>query len=270
MEYLNVQIQTQSDCNGGCAVCPHWKSDYHKNPVEMETITAAKVIRQLAMSYPNQIKRGKICVYLMNEPLMDKGIVALIETAYAWFEDDVHIELSTNAILLDYDMASKLIEVFARRRHSIWISHPYECGIMRGDRRNNCENIASFVRRSRDILNVTIRSGFHKGTPISGGSLGGLEFSPFYFHNRAESKTSCQSLPVKCDRVTNWLHIDAHGDYKICCMDYHNKVKLPNIKDMSIPEYMESKERKQLIAWMSGTESAPDDFICRYCTSPGG
>lgn len=60
------------------------------------------------------------------------------------------------------------------------------------------------------------------------------------------------------------------GTIRICCMDYHGEVKLPNLQDMSLIDYFQSDEYRTLYGMVTGQLDSPADFICKRCTSPGG
>src|SRR4030042_6384200 len=66
---LNIQIQTNSFCNGKCRFCPYQGSWHQKNPGEMSWENYRKIIQNL-----KQLKIAKFCPYLENEPLLDKEI----------------------------------------------------------------------------------------------------------------------------------------------------------------------------------------------------
>jgi radical SAM protein with 4Fe4S-binding SPASM domain len=49
------------------------------------------------------------------------------------------------------------------------------------------------------------------------------------------------------DRVDNWLHISASGDVFLCCQDFSFETVFGNIKEKSIKEIWNSRERKKMI-----------------------
>jgi hypothetical protein len=79
-----------------------------------------------------------------------------------------------------------------------------------------------------------------------------------------------ETHPFQCCRVDEWVHVMYDGTIRLCCMDYHGEVKLPNLQDMWLVEYFQSNEYKELCGWVGGSTTHPKDFICTRCTSPGG
>jgi hypothetical protein len=61
-----------------------------------------------------------------------------------------------------------------------------------------------------------------------------------------------------------------NGDIRLCCMDYHHEVVLPNINQMSLLDYYHSREYHDIVSKVSGRTESPDNFICKRCISPGG
>ena len=81
-----------------------------------------------------------------------------------------------------------------------------------------------------------------------------------------DNVTSCQI----CDRLINWVHILATGDYILCCKDYFYKTVMGNIKNMTIEEYRNSFEFNEMYNKMKGIIPTDDTFICKNCMIPWG
>src|SRR5262245_33324273 len=80
-----VQIQTHSRCNADCVFCPWIESEHNTvNRGEMTNGTWQLVLDRL-MPFADGINRGKVCPYLMNEPLIDRGIFEKINDIYQRF-----------------------------------------------------------------------------------------------------------------------------------------------------------------------------------------
>ncbi|MBX9927634.1 MAG: SPASM domain-containing protein, partial [Gemmatimonadaceae bacterium] len=73
-----------------------------------------------------------------------------------------------------------------------------------------------------------------------------------------------------CERVDRWAHFMWDGTIRLCCMDYHGEVSLPNINDVSLVEYYRGAEYDALQRRVTGRTPPPEGFICTRCTSPGG
>jgi len=114
-----------------------------------------------------------------------------------------------------------------------------------------------------------------------------VSIDSFQFHDRAGSlhrtdRGACdlnkgivrdigpKHKPFSCSRIDNWLHFMHNGDIRMCCMDYHHEVKLPNINQMSLLDYFHSPVYEDLVNKVSGRIESDPNFICKRCTSPGG
>lgn len=106
-----VQIQTTSNCSGRCLVCPYEHSWHCKHPGYMSDSSFLHVLDELK-SFLGDYKQ-KICLYLMNDPFMDKQIVERIETVFQYFPN-CHVELSTNGIPLNPDISEKIVNVITK------------------------------------------------------------------------------------------------------------------------------------------------------------
>jgi hypothetical protein len=109
----------------------------------------------------------------------------------------------------------------------------------------------------------------------------------FEFHDRAgtlfrEDRGACELNKGKvrdigpgqakfhCSRIDEWVHFMHDGSMRLCCMDYHNEVKLPNINDIGLLDYFHSSEYRELVMKVRGDIESEENFICKRCTSPGG
>jgi radical SAM protein with 4Fe4S-binding SPASM domain len=66
-------------------------------------------------------------------------------------------------------------------------------------------------------------------------------------------------------RQNQWLHFVPSGDAILCCQDYLTHYKIGNITRNSAIEIEQGEQLRQFQRWVSGEESAPEDFICRTC-----
>ncbi len=304
----NVQIQTHSICNANCVFCPYIESWHRKHPGKMTEELFDKVLEDLS-PFAMGINRGKVAPYLMQEPLLDKKIFSRIEKIYRTFPDTM-VEISTNGIALNEATAEKLIDLFAHRRHQIWLSHhgidkESMSGIMKIDYDKATRNLLNFVKRCDGRLKLQIRGA---GESRGGGKLyftrdqyvnywrrifeneginmNNVHLNAFTYHDRAGTifreernansnnrgviRVIDRQHPFYCTRVDEWIHIMYDGTLRLCCMDYHAEVPLPNLNDMTVMEYLKSPEFQQVRDMVEGRRESPENFICKRCTSPGG
>jgi len=303
-----VQIQTQSRCNADCLFCPYSESWHAENPGRMSDDLFNKVLEQL-LPFSYGINKGKVCPYLMQEPLLDSRIFKRIQLIYKYFPGTL-VEISTNAMVLNDKVTGMIMDIFPGRRHEIWISHhgidkssmEY---IMKIDYEKSKRNLIKFLKRADGNLRIRIRGAgtsknryfnfFTSGEYIDywrrvisneGINTSNVDIDSFRFHDRAGSinrrernaymnnqgivRKIDSNHPFRCGRIDEWIHIMYDGRIRICCMDYHGEVDLPNIKDMTIEDYLRSDAFRELRNMVKGRKKSPDNFICKRCSSPGG
>lgn len=118
-----IQIMTTSACSGLCQICPYKDSWHRKHPGYMNDKSFLHVLDEIKSFVGDYTE--KFCLYLMNDPFMDKQIVERTETVFQYFPN-CHIELSTNGIPLNPDISEKIINVITKydkkNRSEMWLS----------------------------------------------------------------------------------------------------------------------------------------------------
>lgn len=301
-----VQVATHSRCNANCVFCPYTESVHHANKGVMTDETWNNILLNLV---PWRSTLRKFCPYLMQEPLIDKSIFNKIEDIYKFFPE-VRVEISTNGAALTDNAVDNILRVFEGKKHEIWVSHhginaetlEHIMDIKYDITHNNLLNL---LRRSNGRLHIKIRGAgeskavdkvyFTRDQYISywndlfkvhNINTRNIEVDAFQFHDRAGSlhrterganllnkgivRKIDRAHPFSCTRIDKWLHFMHDGSLRICCMDYHHEVKLPNINEMSLLDYFHSDHYLDLVRKVSGKVRSEDNFICKRCTSPGG
>ncbi len=304
----NVQIQTHSRCNADCVFCPFIESEHAKVNKSMSEETWRLVLDNLA-PFRDTIDTGKVCPYLMQEPLIDKTIFAKIADIYALFPQTC-VEVSTNGAALTASAVDKLLAVMEGRRHDIWVSHHGIDSatmehIMRIDYDRATANLIHLLKVSDGRFTIKIRGA---GESCDGKHVyftreayrgywerlfsehainrANVDVDAFTFHDRAGTlhrtdrganllnmgtiRQIDPTHPFYCNRIDEWVHIMWDGTIRLCCMDYHGEVKLPNLHHMSLLEYYHGAEYTALVNKVSGRVACEPGFICTRCTSPGG
>jgi len=155
----NVQIATHSRCNANCVFCPYVESWHHDNPGVMAIDVWRRILSELNSPIVRPyISTGKICLYLMQEPLLDPLITQKMGEIYEAFPD-ITIELSTNGAALTPKRTEQIIEVVRhnQRKLDFWISHHGISSttvdeIMRIDPSKATTNILTFIQRAHETL----------------------------------------------------------------------------------------------------------------------
>ena len=304
----NVQIQTQTRCNADCVFCPYVESWMVKHPGFMEDAVFEKLLNDLR-PFSHWINQGKVCLYFMEEPLLDPKLIRHGERVYQAFPQTT-LELATNALVLTETMAEKLIRLLSGKRHWIRVSHhginketfefimkiPYDTAL---------RNLVRFLKMADGRLCIDLRG---SGTSVDGNivyfseeqyreywetifreesiNTRNVNLDIFKFHDRAGNiqrteRNACQNNhgaireidrdhPFHCSRLDEWIHVMVDGTISLCCNDYHMEVALPNIKNVNLVEYFYSKAYRDLVGRVTGRIETPPDFLCKRCISPGG
>ncbi len=295
---LNVQIQSQSACNALCAMCPYPISYNNDNPGKMTDELFNKIINDLA-----HYRLGKLCMYLQNEPFLDRRWFDWVERATKELSFQ-RFEVSTNLSPLNEKNVLKLIEILKKVPHEVWLSfhgidkESYE-KVMGLNFERSLKNLETFCRAAHEHgLRYRIH-GF--GEPLDRKKKGGNFFSKeqyleffenfqkeknlpklnvqFYkYHDRAGTISDDLSFNFRlkdlskryCHRVDTWLHIRYDGEIIFCCDDYHRETVIGNIGRQTIMEFFRSEPYRNMRDMALGIKESPDDFICKRCLKPGG
>lgn len=305
----NVQVMTHSRCNANCWFCPHVESEHNTtNKGSMTNETWRNILLNL-VPFASGINAGKFCPYLMNEPLIDRTIFEKIDDVYRYFPQTC-LEISTNGAALTDKVIDQLFERFSGRRHELWVSHHGVSAeslnyIMQINYDQATENLINLLRKSDGRFNIKIRGAgesrdgqkrvFTRDQYVAywnqkfvelGINRQNVSIDAFTFHDRAgtlhREERGANQLNMGtvrqidpqhkfyCDRVDQWLHFAWDGSIRLCCMDYHHEVKLPNINETSLLEYFHGPEYYELVSSISGETGCTPGHICTRCTSPGG
>lgn len=301
-----VQVATHSRCNANCVFCPYSESEHYKNKGVMTDETWNRILLNLV---PWRDTLKKFCPYLMQEPLIDRTIFDKIEQIYHYFPK-VKVEISTNGAALTDTAVDNILRVFANRNHDVWVSHHGTTKetleyIMQIKYENTHANLLNLLTKANGRLNIKIRgAGQSKAVDkvyftreeyitywkdlLSKHNINTTRVSvdAFEFHDRAGTLHRTErdanllnkgivreigpKKPFSCSRIDKWLHFMHDGSIRICCMDYHHEIKLPNINEMSLLDYFHSEAYEDLVRKVSGKSVSDANFICKRCTSPGG
>lgn len=304
---MYVQVATHSRCNADCVFCPYSESEHFKHPGMMTEETWHRILANLR---PWSESLRKFCPYLMQEPLIDKTIYSKIDDIYRCFPKiSVEIS-TNGAALTESAVEKIFARFYGRNHEiwvshhgidSLTLEH-----IMKIDYQRSTENLIRLLKMSDGQFKIRIRgAGRSKAVDktyftreeymeywekiFSDNSINrrNVSIDSFEFHDRAGSlfrsdRGACDLNKGKvreigpgektfyCPRVDEWVHFMHDGSMRLCCMDYHHEVKLPNINDMSLIDYFHSEEYKTIVMKVRGDIESEENFICKRCTSPGG
>jgi len=302
-----VQVATHSRCNADCVFCPLSESAHAANPGVMSEGVWHLILANLR---PWTSTLDKFCPYLMQEPLLDKTIFSKIADIYRCFPRIKVEISTNGAALTDNVIEKLFEQFTGRRHEIWVSHHGIDAEslrfIMDIDYEKASANLINLLKKSDGRFNIKIRGAgeskavdrvyftrhqyldyWRENFAKHGINTRNVSVDSFQFHDRAGTlhrtdRGACElnkgkirdigpgHAPFYCPRVDEWLHIMHDGSIRLCCMDYHHEVKLPNIQEMSLLDYFHSDEYLDLVMKVSGRKGSDENFICKRCTSPGG
>ena len=277
---MNIQIQTSTICNARCILCPYKGSWLHNNPHIMSDTVFISVIQKL-----KKIKNiGRICLYLMNEPFTDSKLLDRLFIVKKEL-DFTHIEISTNAELLNREVIDRLQKMLANVKYDFIVSVQ---GASYKQHKEMMQINPAKVWENLKYLNTRIDFRIHGcGTPerktkntkefytaknfmeyIKNNmpeSFNKIQF--FGYNDRAsqiENSYACSRPYEDCSRLHNWLHIWYDGQIGLCCVDYNRQYLFGNILDYDSPEdfHKSPKFRSFCVDYYNKTEG----LLCNKCS----
>jgi MoaA/NifB/PqqE/SkfB family radical SAM enzyme len=302
-----VQVATHSRCNADCVFCPYIESAHKAHPGMMTDETWKTILLNLV---PWKDSLVKFCPYLMQEPLIDKTIFAKIEQIYEFFPNvRVEIStngaaLTTETIGKLFKCFEGRNHELWVSHHGIDKSTLQQVMNIDYDKAHN--NLINLIKKSDGRFNIVIRGAgeskavekvyftheqymeyWTKQIVDHNLNMKNVSIDSFKFHDRAgslhrEDRGACNlnkgkvrdigpnHKPFYCPRVDEWVHFMHDGSIRLCCMDYHHEIKLPNINDTSLLDYFHRNDYDEIVRKVSGRIETEDNFICKRCTSPGG
>lgn len=302
-----VQVATHSRCNADCLFCPYIESKHHAHPGMMKDETWHLILSNLR---PWTDSLQKFCPYLMQEPLIDKSIFAKIADIYRCFPKILVEVSTNGAALTEQTVQKLFEQFYGRKHEIWVSHHGIDAEslqhIMQIDYARSTENLIRLLKMSDGQFKIRIR-GAGKSKAVDkvfftrdqyihywndmferhSINTKNVSVDAFEFHDRAgglnRTDRGASELnkgivreigpgkkPFACRRIDEWIHFMHDGSIRICCMDYHHEVKLPNIHEMSLLDYFHSDEYINLVKMVRGDIDSPENFICKRCTSPGG
>jgi len=234
--FTQVEIETNSDCNRKCRICPRHK---HEREVGfMPDELYSRLLDQLA----SMRFRGRLSPVFYNEPLMDERIFRLMRQAKTKLPG-CNIVVFTNGSLLTGDNIQELVESGV---DTLLVSQ-YE-GNLRADARRYAEAIRDLPERFGKHLRY--RTLGDQDFLSSSGGLVRVQ--------KPVTKTRCMQASLSCV-------VDFHGDVVLCCNDYNGSHVFGNVGEEHILDIWNKPGFRKL-----RQELRHGDFqleICKSCAS---
>lgn len=270
-----VQIETTSLCNQRCVFCP--VSTGPRRKMRMERATLEKILASLA-DHPVE----NIYLNGFNEPTHDARLpewVALIR------EHGFNVHLNSNGSGLTPALAETLLAAGVGTINinlSTLSMEKYRATRGNDDLTKVIPNVETLLDRVKggatrvtvmvlgnldaahleDIEAIDRR--FAAGEP-------NLVICPIENYAGSQTRYLPHDIHVRelggcmMNRFDEWLHFLPDGRALACCQDYAERHIAGDIHQQSASEIHQGEALRQLRRWVSGTETAPDDFLCRSC-----
>lgn len=247
-----IQIQTVTGCNADCVFCPYGATHDTQPRGRMAPDLFSRILDESA---EHGVRR--ISPYLMNEPLLDRGIVSRIREINRRVPD-ARVVLTTNGHYLTPDLAGQILEL-GEGLHEIYVSvqgidpGAYE-KTMRGNMRlgRTVGNVLGFAAMQRlrrqerpklwvtmvDTALVDVRAAvqFWRSRGISS-KYTTLENRGGHIRDADDLNPSGSMEPYdNCPRPFRQAYILFNGDMVLCCVDYSRTQVLGNVARSSVRE----------------------------------
>ena len=227
----HIQIQTKQECNLRCSFCPN---SYIPQTGRLMT---EKILNKIIKDLKKINFKGKIFLYLMNEPTLDKRIFKWISKIRKEFRENI-INISTNATLIDEDYIQRL---FAVGLSDLDISC-YSTKIL--DRYISLKSDKIHIHNFINPETVGILYNRGGNVNIGKGNIGGF-----------------------CERPFEQMYIKWNGKAVLCCSDYKSEVVMGDVNKNTLSEIWNNgiykKYREHLI------EGKRDLPLCNRCNYLG-
>lgn len=207
-------------------------------------------------------KVGKLCLYLQNEPFLDRDILKRVKKCVDSV-DFKSLELSTNARMVTRADVQELETMLDGVKHEIRVSF-HGCDRETYEYNMGLEfetSLGKTMMLLNSNLNVSVWSAYAPrfqrydvGKAFARDAVKALfeghKVHTFTYHDRARYGSG---KPKKCVRQTDWLHVLYDGTVILCCMDYNKETVLGHVQDLA-----------------GALSNRRPMAICGRCESPGG
>jgi len=274
-----VQIETTTVCNQRCYFCP--VSLERRSKEKMSMAIFDKIVAGIR-AYPLE----NVHISGFNEPTYDKELVERVARLnQAGFEVLITTNASGLKPALTMDLLKAGVTTFVINLSTLDETQYYQSRGTHDLKRviSHIQFLLAEVEKQNDKIEVKllivghldkqhslniqqVMTAFSNSTvpdfvisPLSdfaGKPTDMLSKSPFYHKTLRGCATG---------RQNQWLHFVPSGEAILCCQDYLGHYKIGHIAQNSATEIEQGEQLSQFRRWVSGEESAPEDFICRTC-----
>lgn len=286
-----IEIQTQSQCNAKCTICPH-SNIYPKGfkHQQLDWPILQKLIDEIA---DNKEKVDRIIPYWNNEPFLDKRFIQILRYIKT---KEIQCEVSTNASALTESIADILTkeDLVNDLRISFFSSDRVIYNkIMPGLNFDKCiKNIQKLLELQKSntpknmkiTINQVAYDGFDRLKEEKECiNIFGNNFNYHVFgyldrvgSNRVKNNLKIQNLTEEeklgitlagcsLNRAESWFSICSTGEVVLCSQDWAKEEILGNVHNCSIQEIFLGGKREKVLEKLHSDLSELSNFICTRC-----
>lgn len=283
----NIQIQTTAFCNASCSFCPY--------PETSRELPMGTMDEDLFRTVVDEISRYDIALlqpFLMNDPLMDKNIVARL----AYMREKVpgsRINITTNGALLRPRLARELAALDLDTIHVSSngltpATYDETMGIDGLEVIKNVNQLHDELRRADARTELIVTALFLKATkqevfvareywrsrgitfymnPLNdrAGNLDEAGFAGMLPFEEEINRSQTISYDMSgCGALYSFMGVLYNGDLVTCCMDWRRSLVLGNATDRSLYEIWHDGPYQQLRE-LSDTGRLCERELCKKC-----
>ena len=275
-----IEIQTISNCNSHCIVCPWIKIKDSVTKLNMSEYVWSKVLEGISM-----LKPEIMIPYMNNEPLLDKDIASRIHDLRS-LNEKAQIEFSTNGLLLSEKSSSFLVNHADIILISLFGSDEISNTRLMGEGMSYQkikQNILNLKKAKEDsgsqsIINIVKL----KNNPFLSNNIvwadssfwesEGIDIRYYSFVDRSGTvgdfkQRENSKIPRGCalNRHNERTYIHSNGDVCFCCHDWRREYLMGNLNENSLIEIVNGEQYKRIRDMVDGVAASDDNFLCRKC-----
>jgi len=246
--FLNVHIDTYSDCNRNCKFC----FNYDKLPKRKSGVMSSAVYRRIIDELSEIHYCGKISPYYYGEPLLDKRLPGMISYARQKCQF-AYIQANSNG---DYLTEELLLQLIKAGLDKIFVTNYEKVGLPKATSNDKLieQNKRLMYLAEKYPQFVQLR----RWTEISFENRTGLVI-----------RRPNRRIDEVCLRPSYMAVIDWQGNVLLCCVDYHSQYVMGNVMEDSIRRIWFSQRfcTERLLLQKTGSRRKID--ICVRCDADG-
>lgn len=226
-QFRQVQIQTRTGCNLRCNMCPLSRM------TQPHQILSEKLFNKIIDELADIDYKGRVSLYLMNEPFLDKRLPELIEITRQKLPE-ARINISTNGTISTIDEMKKL--------KKIGLS---DCDV-------SCYTQAIYDKWKKQDVNA----------------INMIDYQ-YHYNNRGGNSSAGGDREVGgyCERPFIQMYINAFGQAVLCCSDYKFEVIMGDLKKNTLVEIWNNKKYERYREVLK-TGKRKGLTLCQTCNYP--